>query len=53
MPPTRLVLTTRQKGPEIRTGNTRDDKDIPISQGHELNITTDDQYANCSDNNNL
>jgi pyruvate kinase len=45
-----LVL---QKGPEIRTGNTPGDTDIPIKAGTELNITTDDQYAAASDDKNL
>ncbi|EFE35239.1 uncharacterized protein ARB_06196 [Trichophyton benhamiae CBS 112371] len=46
-------LTSLQKGPEIRTGNTPDDKDIPIKEGTELNITTDDKYATCSDDKNM
>jgi pyruvate kinase len=43
----------KQKGPEIRTGNTPGDKDIPIQAGLELNLTTDDQYASASDDKNL
>ena len=46
-------LTLPQKGPEIRTGNTPGDVDIPIKQGHELNITTDEQYATASDDKNM
>lgn len=42
-----------QKGPEIRTGNTPGDGDIPIKAGVELNITTDDKYATASDDKNL
>ncbi len=42
-----------QKGPEIRTGNTTGDADIPISAGDELNITTDEKYATASDNKNM
>ena len=42
-----------QKGPEIRTGNTPGDRDIPIKAGTELNITTHDQYATASDDKNL
>lgn len=43
----------QQKGPEIRTGNTPGDADIPIKAGLELNITTDDKYATASDDKNL
>ena len=46
-------LTIHQKGPEIRTGNTPGDADIPIQAGTELNITTDDKYATASDDKNL
>ena len=42
-----------QKGPEIRTGNTPGDVDIPIKAGLELYITTDPQYATASDDKNL
>ncbi|KAH9822920.1 Pyruvate kinase [Teratosphaeria destructans] len=49
--PVAIALDT--KGPEIRTGNTPDDQDIPISAGSELNITTDDRYATASDNKNM
>jgi len=42
-----------KKGPEIRTGNTPGDVDIPIQAGLELNITTDDKYATASDDKNL
>jgi pyruvate kinase len=42
-----------QKGPEIRTGNTVDDKDFPIAAGTVFNVTTDDQYATASDNKNM
>ena len=46
-------LTVQKKGPEIRTGNTPGDADIPIKAGLELNITTDDKYATASDDKNL
>ena len=42
-----------QKGPEIRTGNTRGDEDIPIERGTEINITTDSKYATECDNKNM
>jgi pyruvate kinase len=49
--PVAIALDT--KGPEIRTGNTPGDVDIPIKEGLELNITTDDKYATASDDKNL
>ena len=45
-----LALALDTKGPEIRTGNTLGDIDIPISAGHEMVITTNDEYASkCND----
>ncbi|KAG8625526.1 hypothetical protein KVT40_007277 [Elsinoe batatas] len=49
--PVAIALDT--KGPEIRTGNTPNDEDIPITAGTELNITTDDKYATASTNENM
>ena len=49
--PVAIALDT--KGPEIRTGNTTGDADIPISLGTEINITTDDKYATASDDKNM
>ena len=43
----------RQKGPEIRTGNTPGEDDIPIAAGKELSISTDDKYATASDDKNM
>ncbi|KAJ5590439.1 Pyruvate kinase [Penicillium hetheringtonii] len=48
-----LAIALDTKGPEIRTGNTVGDADIPIKIGHELNITTDDAYATASDDKNM
>jgi pyruvate kinase len=48
-----LAVALDTKGPEIRTGNTTNDEDIPIAAGDELNITTDDKYATASDNKNM
>ncbi|KAF2751754.1 pyruvate kinase [Sporormia fimetaria CBS 119925] len=48
-----LAIALDTKGPEIRTGNTVDDQDIPISAGDVINITTDDAYATKSDNKNM
>ena len=39
-----LAIALDTKGPEIRTGTTVDNKDYPISAGHEMLFTTDDQY---------
>ncbi|KAK5999910.1 hypothetical protein QM012_004998 [Aureobasidium pullulans] len=49
--PVAIALDT--KGPEIRTGNTIDDKDYPISAGTEINITTDEKYATSCDDKNM
>ncbi len=46
-----LAIALDTKGPEIRTGNTAGDIDIPISAGHELTITTNDEYATKCDQN--
>jgi pyruvate kinase len=48
-----LAIALDTKGPEIRTGNTVDDKDFPIAAGTELNITTDEAYATASDDKNM
>ncbi|KAF1990267.1 pyruvate kinase [Aulographum hederae CBS 113979] len=45
-----LAVALDTKGPEIRTGNTPADADIPIKAGDELTITTDEKYATASDN---
>ncbi|KAF8937606.1 pyruvate kinase [Dissophora ornata] len=41
--PVGIALDT--KGPEIRTGLMKDDVEVPISAGHEMIFSTDDQYA--------
>lgn len=48
-----VAIALDTKGPEIRTGNTPNDEDIPISVGHIMNITTDDAYATASDSENM
>ncbi|KAL8820244.1 MAG: hypothetical protein Q9191_007555 [Dirinaria sp. TL-2023a] len=48
-----LAIALDTKGPEIRTGNTINDDDIPIKEGSEINITTDEKYAKASDNKNM
>ncbi|SPN97356.1 probable Pyruvate kinase [Cephalotrichum gorgonifer] len=40
-----VAIALDTKGPEIRTGNTVGDADIPIAAGAVLNITTDEKYA--------
>lgn len=47
---TRLHTCELQKGPEIRTGNTEGDQDLPISAGDEIIVTTDEAYATKCDN---
>lgn len=45
-----LAIALDTKGPEIRTGNTVGDADIPIAMGHVLTITTDDSFSTkCDD----
>lgn len=53
MPGRPIAIALDTKGPEIRTGNTTDDADIPISAGSEINITTDEKYATSSDDKNM
>ncbi|KAL8857897.1 MAG: hypothetical protein Q9178_005516 [Gyalolechia marmorata] len=48
-----LAIALDTKGPEIRTGNTKGDEDIPIAQGAEINITTDEKYATACDDKNM
>ena len=48
-----LAIALDTKGPEIRTGQTKGDEDIPIAEGTEINITTDDKYKETSDDNNM
>lgn len=49
--PVAIALDT--KGPEIRTGNTVGDADIPIAAGSEINITTDEKYKIACDDKNM
>ncbi|ORZ28417.1 pyruvate kinase [Lobosporangium transversale] len=41
--PVGIALDT--KGPEIRTGLMKDDVEVPITAGHEMIFSTNDQYA--------
>ncbi|KAL7927085.1 pyruvate kinase [Trichoderma austrokoningii] len=49
--PVAIALDT--KGPEIRTGNTAGDVDIPISVGTVMNFTTDEKYMTACDTSNM
>lgn len=53
MPGRPLAIALDTKGPEIRTGQTLDDADIPIAAGAEINITTDDKYKTACDDKNM
>jgi pyruvate kinase len=48
-----VAIALDTKGPEIRTGNTVGDADLPISAGAEMNITTDEKYATACDTENM
>lgn len=52
-PGRQIAIALDTKGPEIRTGNTVGDEDIPIQAGAEINITTDDKYAAACDIENM
>ncbi|KAI9316731.1 pyruvate kinase [Dichotomocladium elegans] len=45
--PVAIALDT--KGPEIRTGNMRDNIELPISVGHEMIFSVDEQYKDICD----
>lgn len=48
-----LAICLDNKGPEIRTGNTKGDKDVPLAAGTVMNITTDEAYATSCDDKNM
>lgn len=48
-----MAIALDTKGPEIRTGNTVGDADLPITAGHIMNFTTDEQYAKACDIKNM
>lgn len=52
-PGRQVAIALDTKGPEIRTGNTKGDEDLPLSAGTILNITTDDKYATACDTENM
>ena len=49
--PVAIALDT--KGPEIRTGNTKGDEDLPLAAGTIMNFTTDEKYATSCDTKNM
>jgi len=49
--PVAIALDT--KGPEIRTGNTKGDEDLPLEAGTVMNFTTDEKYATVCDTKNM
>jgi pyruvate kinase len=46
--PVAIALDT--KGPEIRTGLTKNGQDFPVAAGHEFTVTTDPKYSEICDN---
>jgi pyruvate kinase len=48
-----VAIALDTKGPEIRTGNTTGDVDLPITAGTEMNITTDEKYMTSCDTKNM
>jgi pyruvate kinase len=52
-PGRQVAIALDTKGPEIRTGNTKDDADIPLSAGTTMNFTTDEKYATACDTENM
>jgi len=44
-----LAIALDTKGPEIRTGTTKDGLDYPIPANHEMLFTTDDKFKEVSD----
>ena len=48
-----IAIALDTKGPEIRTGNTKDDVDIPIEAGTIMNFTTDEAFKQSCDTNNM
>jgi pyruvate kinase len=52
-PGRQIAIALDTKGPEIRTGNTKNDEDLPIGADKVLNITTDDKYATACDTDNM
>lgn len=52
-PGRQVAIALDTKGPEIRTGNTVGDQDLPIKAGDEVIFTTDEAYAKACDTNHV
>jgi pyruvate kinase len=52
-PGRQIAIALDTKGPEIRTGNTKGDEDLPLKAGTVMNITTDEKYATACDTSNM
>jgi pyruvate kinase len=48
-----IAIALDTKGPEIRTGNTKDDVDIPIEAGTIMNFTTNEEFKQSCDTKNM
>jgi pyruvate kinase len=48
-----VAIALDTEGPEIRTGQTAGDADIPIAAGTVMNFTTDENYATSCDTSNM
>lgn len=48
-----VAIALDTKGPEIRTGQTAGDVDIPIAAGTVMNFTTDEKYIASCDTSNM
>ncbi|KAI8091060.1 pyruvate kinase [Gilbertella persicaria] len=44
-----VAIALDNKGPEIRTGNMKDNAEVSIHTGHKMTFSVDEQYAECSD----
>ncbi|KAL0092205.1 pyruvate kinase [Phycomyces blakesleeanus] len=44
-----VAIALDNKGPEIRTGNMRDGEEVPISAGHEMTFSTNEEFQDICD----
>ncbi|KAI5918676.1 pyruvate kinase [Camillea tinctor] len=52
-PGRQIAIALDTKGPEIRTGNTEGDADLPLTAGTIMNFTTNEKYATSCDTQNM